>query len=86
MMPIQNTEQTITGTVTVIDWDEDDNPLEIAISVITLVQSEDEDEEVTEMQEDYVVGDTKKGRELMDHIDEEVEATGTVKTNEDDIN
>ncbi len=69
-------EKTITGVISAIEWDDNDNVIGIAISVT--VESEDDTEVV-----DYIIGDTEKGKELFNYIDKKVKAVGTVKTDED---
>ncbi len=63
-------EVTITGLVTAWEWDEDNNVTAVAVST-------DDD--------DYVVDNNDLGEELMELIDHEVEVTGTVSTDEDDL-
>ena len=71
-------DTTITGIVTPVEWDEEDNVIAVAISVT--IEPEDSTEEA--YTEDYLVGDTEKGSELLQLLDEIVEATGTVETDE----
>ena len=59
---------TIQGTVVENDWDEDDNVIGVAIST---------DEEY------YVVQNSGKGRELLDHLGEDIEVKGTVTRDDD---
>ena len=71
--------KTIQGTVVATEWDEDDNVSGVAISVV--VEPEDETEEA--YVEEYIVADNAKGHELLNLVGEEVEATGTLETDED---
>jgi hypothetical protein len=71
-------DTTITGIVTPVQWDEEENVIAVAISV-TIVPEDSTEEAYTE---DYLVGDTEKGNELLKLLDEIVEATGTVETDE----
>jgi hypothetical protein len=65
----QDNVETIIGTVVAVDWDDDDNPIEIAIS------TEDED---------IIVASNDIGLELFQLIDNVIKATGTIELNEDD--
>ncbi len=76
-------EETISGTVVAVDWDEDDEVTSVAISVMTMIEDPENEEEPEEIYEDYLIGETDKGRELWKHIGKEVEATGIVTTNDD---
>jgi hypothetical protein len=69
---------TITGIVTPVEWDEEESVIAVAITVT--IEPEDSTEE--SYTEDYLVGDTEKGNELLQLIDEIVEATGTIETDE----
>lgn len=65
----QGEEVTITGIVTIWEWDDDNNATAVAIS--------------TE-EEEYIVGANDLGEELLDLVDHDVEVSGTVSTNEND--
>lgn len=78
-MASQDEEETIIGTVTAVDWDEDGNIVAVAISVT--IESDDPDEEVYQI--DYYVADTKKGNELINQVDKLVRATGKVEEDTD---
>jgi hypothetical protein len=71
-------DTTVTGIVTPIAWDEDDNVTATAITVTIVPEDSTEDE----YSEDYVVGDTDKGLELIEHVGKQVEATGTLEIDE----
>jgi len=71
-------DTTITGIVIPVEWDEEENVIAVAISFT--IEPEDSTEEA--YTEDYLVGDTEKGNELIQLVDEVVEATGTVETDE----
>jgi len=73
-------DTTITGIVIPVEWDEEENVIAVAISV-TIVPEDSTEEAYTD---DYLVGDTEKGTELLQLLDEIVEATGTVETDEYD--
>jgi hypothetical protein len=70
----QDEVETIVGTVTAVDWDEDGNIIAIAISVT--IESDEFEEECYQI--DYYVADTKKGNELSKLIDKLVRVTGKV--------
>ena len=71
-------DTTITGFVIPVEWDEEENVIAVTITV-TVVPEDSTKEAYTE---DYLVGDTEKGNELLQQIDEIVEATGNVETDE----
>jgi len=75
---VKQDSTTITGIVIPVEWDENENVIAVAISV-TIVPEDSTEEAYTE---DYLVGDTEKGNELLNLLDEIVEATGTVETDE----
>jgi len=62
-------ENTISGIVIPIEWDDYDDSTRVAI------QTSDEKE--------YLVDRNKKGKELLELIEEEVEATGVVREDGD---
>ncbi|MDO9529687.1 MAG: hypothetical protein Q7J27_11090 [Syntrophales bacterium] len=62
-------ESTIAGIIIPIDWDDYDDVTRVAIQ--------------TSEEEEYFVDQTKKGKELLDFIEEEVEVTGSVREDED---
>lgn len=62
-------ESTIAGIIIPIDWDDYDDVTRVAIQ--------------TSEEEEYLVDQTKKGKELLDFIEEEVEVTGSVREDED---
>ncbi|MBN2008609.1 hypothetical protein JW960_04595 [candidate division KSB1 bacterium] len=70
---------TITGTVVAYSWDEDENVTDVAI-VVPVVPEDHEEEEYNE---EYLVGDTKKGKELLNLVDSTITATGKVETTDD---
>lgn len=76
-------EETISGTVVAVAWNEDNEATAIAIRVETPAESSEDEDEYEENYIEYGVTDTKKGNELWDHIGEMVEAVGTVTTDED---
>ena len=82
---IDDTKETITGTVEAVNWDDDDNVTEVAISVVVeTVENEGETEDIVEYY--YVDNNEGKGRELLKYEGEDIEATGIVKLieNEDE--
>lgn len=62
-------ERTIRGTVFPVEWDENDNVVQVVID--------------TPGQEGYLVHQNKKGRELLEFIRREVEISGSVREDED---
>ena len=68
-MLAQEKEVTLVGTVVAVDWDDDDNPVQIALS------TEDED---------IIIAPNDIGTELFDLIDAVIRATGTIVVNDDD--
>jgi hypothetical protein len=74
----ESEETTITGTVVEAEWDEDGNITAVAISVT--ISPDDPDEE--EYAEEYSVANNEKGKELLELVGKEVEATGKVETDE----
>lgn len=65
----KNTESSITGIIVPSDWDDNDNLIQIAIQTID--------------EEEYIIKQNKKGEELLDMIEQEVEVIGTTMENED---
>lgn len=63
-------EDTISGIVIPVEWDDDDDVIGVAI------QTSDEEE--------YRVDGNKKGRELLDLIEQEVEVSGMIREDEYD--
>ncbi len=63
-------EDTISGIVIPVEWDDDDDVIGVAI------QTSDEEE--------YRVDVNKKGRELLDLIEQEVEVSGMIREDEYD--
>ena len=61
-------EITLTGFISVEEWDSEDNVTAIGIST-------DDD--------DYLIDDNKAGEELFDFLDEDVEVTGIVREDKD---
>jgi len=74
-------EITITGTVTPVEWDEDDNVTAVAISVV--IESEDESVDEVETEEYRVVND-EIGQKLLKLEGQTVEATGKIETDEEE--
>ena len=62
-------ERTIRGTVFPVEWDENDNVVQVVID--------------TPDQEGYLVHKNKKGSELLEFIRREVEISGSVREDED---
>src|SRR3990172_32125 len=82
---IDDTKETITGTVEAVNWDDDDNVTEVAIFVVVeTVENEGETEDIVEYY--YVDNNEGKGRELLKYEGADIEATGIVKLieNEDE--
>ena len=77
--PFNDTVQTIKGYVIAVEWNDDEEVVAIAIR---LNDVSEEEEDVLNMPEDYRVVENEKAIELMEFIDEMVEATGTIKTDE----
>lgn len=73
----QNTKETIEGSIVGIDWDEEDNTIAVAISVVIPTEDEEEDQVI-----DYIVENNKVGKELLKYEGERVQATGTVSSDE----
>jgi len=63
---VRDTSTTIRGILVPLDWDEDGNVLAIAVS--------------TPGEQEYVVEEDSKGKELLGVIRQEVEVTGVVGT------
>lgn len=61
--------RSIIGIIVPADWDDDDNLIELAIQTID--------------EEEYLIKKNKKGRELLDLIEQEVEVIGTTTENGD---
>lgn len=61
--------RSIIGIIVPADWDDDDNLIELAIQTID--------------EEEYLIKKNKKGRELLDLIEQEVEVIGTTIENGD---
>ena len=62
-------ERTIRGTIFPVEWDENDNVVQVVID--------------TPDQDGYLVERNKKGKELLDLIRREVEVSGTMREDED---
>jgi hypothetical protein len=75
----QGKEETIRGTVTAYEVDDEGNAISVAISVEIAIEDTTE-LELEEMTEDYTVGETEKGLELLELVDQYVEATGRIET------
>ena len=69
MQEKKDTDNSIIGIIVPLDWDDDDNITEIAIQTID--------------EEEYIIKHNKKGIELMDLIEQEVEVIGTTTENGD---
>ena len=65
----RNIERTIRGTIFPVEWDENDNIVQVVID--------------TPDQDGYFVERNKKGKELLDLIRREVEVSGTMREDED---
>ncbi len=65
----KNAESSITGIIVPSDWDDNDNLIQIAIQTID--------------EEEYIIKQNKRGRELLDLIEQEVEVVGTTTENGD---
>lgn len=65
----RNAESSITGIIVPADWDDNDNLIQIAIQTID--------------EEEYIIKQNKRGRELLDLIEQEVEVIGTTTENGD---
>jgi hypothetical protein len=65
----KDTETSIIGIIVPADWDDNDNLIELAIQTID--------------EEEYIIKQNKKGRELLDLIEQEVEVIGTTTENGD---
>jgi hypothetical protein len=59
---------TITGIVTAADWDEDDNIIAVTLS--------------TSDEQEYLVSNKARGKNLLDLVQDEVAVTGTLSTDE----
>lgn len=75
----QEEAETLVGTITAIDWDEDGNIVTVALSVMVEAENPEEDS----YQIDYYIANTKKGNELSKLIDKLVRVTGKVTENAD---
>lgn len=75
----QGKEETIRGTVTAYEVDDEGNAISVAISVEIAIEDTTE-LELEETTEDYAVGETEKGLELLELVDQYVEATGRIET------
>ena len=62
-------ERTIRGTIFPVEWDEKDNVVQVVID--------------TPDQDGYFVERNKKGKELLDFLKCEVEASGTMREDDD---
>ena len=62
-------ERTIRGTIFPVEWDENDNVVQVVID--------------TQDQDGYLIERNKKGKELLDLIRREVEVSGTMREDED---
>lgn len=69
----------ITGNIMAVDWGEDDSVITVVISV-TITPDDTTEEEI---EEDYFVADTPKGRELLKLVDASVRVTGRIELNEE---
>lgn len=72
-------EATIKGTIVAIEWDDDDNVSAVAISVVVEPESDMDEAYVQE----YIVANNTRGQELLSLVGEDVEATGTLESDED---
>ena len=59
---------TLTGIITAVDWDEDDNVIAVSIS--------------TPEEEEYIIEDTPEGEELLDLVFQNVRVTGVIEEDE----
>jgi len=59
---------TLTGIITAVDWDDDDNVIAVSIS--------------TPDEEEYIIEDTPEGEELLDLVFQNVRITGIIEENE----
>ena len=59
---------TLTGIITAVDWDEDDNVIAVSIS--------------TPDEEEYIIEDTPEGEELLDLVFQNVRVTGVIEEDE----
>ena len=80
----QDKQVTITGVVEAIDWDSDDNVIEVAIVVSEDTGELDEDGEPIIIDENYYVTMDTKGKELIKYVDKKVQVTGILKIDEDE--
>lgn len=71
--------QTIIGEVSAVDWDDQGNVIEVAISVLLYPK----DSTQLAITEDYLVGQNDKGKELLARVNAKVEATGKIVTSAD---
>lgn len=76
-------KETITGEVTAVEWDDNDQVTAVAITVTREIQ--DDQGEPLSVMEDYYVMDTAKGRELLKLVGKTVQATGEVTEDEEGI-
>lgn len=67
-------QQTIIGEVTAVDWDDQGNVIEVAISVMLYPQ----DSTQLAYTEDYLVGQNETGKKLLTRVNSRVEATGKI--------
>lgn len=61
-------ERTISGTIFPVEWDENDNVVQVVID--------------TPDQDGYLIEQNMKGKELLDFIRREVEVSGTMREDE----
>ncbi|MGA1845375.1 MAG: hypothetical protein ACMUIS_12495 [bacterium] len=59
---------TLTGIITAVDWDEDDNVIAVSIS--------------TPDEEEYIIEDTPEGEELLDLVFQNIRVTGVIEEDE----
>ncbi|MGA1796321.1 MAG: hypothetical protein ACMUIL_10735 [bacterium] len=59
---------TLTGIITAVDWDEDDNVIAVSIS--------------TPDEEEYIIEDTPEGAELLDLVFQNIRVTGVIEEDE----
>ena len=73
-------EETIVGTVVVLEKDEEDNITAVGINVTVEVEEEEGFYEINEI---YWVDNNEKGEEILTLVGETIQATGSVTVNED---
>jgi hypothetical protein len=77
--------KTISGIIVAIALDEHKIATKIAIRVMTIMEPENEEEGYKTFFEDFYALQNEKGQELLKFVGLEVEASGIIKTDQDDV-